>query len=145
MGLAASRHYGMVALRRWQHWAVQVSETIDALMAAATIEGEDERLAKIRGLVASDFIFVNPGYMTEGPEALSAAFGRLMAFLDSAVTVVRTCEVDFHHDHFRYTWARYDDDQIAMEGYDFGWVDDTGRLKRLVVFDHVLPPGLAGA
>ena len=46
MGPAASSHYGMVALRRWQHGAVQVSETIDALMADATIEGEDERLAK---------------------------------------------------------------------------------------------------
>ena len=68
-----------------------------------------------------------------------------MAFLDSAVTVVRTCEVDFHHDHFRYTWARYQDDQIVMERYDFGWADDTGRLKRLVVFDHVLSPRLAGA
>ncbi len=23
-----------------------------------------------------------------------------------------------------------------MEGYDFGWADGTGRLKRIVVFDH---------
>jgi hypothetical protein len=114
-------------------------------MVAATIAGDDERLAKIQSLVASDFIFVNPGFTTEGPEALSAAFGRFMAYLDGAVTVVRTCEVDFHHDHFRYTWARYQGDQIAMEGYDFGWADDTGHLKRLVVFDHVLPPRLAGA
>ena len=114
-------------------------------MAAAAIEDEDERLAKIRPLVAADFIFVNPGFMTEGPEALSAAFGRFMAHLHSAVTVVRTCEVDFHHDHFRYTWARYQGSQIALEGCDFGWADDTGRLKRLVVFDHVLPPRLASA
>ncbi len=108
-------------------------------MVAATIAGDDERLAKIQVLVTSDFIFVNPGFTTEGPEALSAAFGRFMGSLDGAATVVRTCEVDFHHDHFRYTWARYQRDQIAMEGYDFGWADDTGRLKRLVVFDHVLP------
>ena len=115
-------------------------------MAAAIIEEEDERLAKIRSLVTSDFIFVNPGFMTEGPEALSAAFGRFMAHLDSAVTVVRTSEVDFHDDHFRYTWARYQGSQIAMEGCDFGWADDTGRrLKRLVVFDRVLPPRLASA
>ena len=124
---------------------MQVTETIDALMAAAIIEDEGERLAKIRGLVASDFTFVNPGFMTQGPEALSAAFGRFMALLDGAVTVVRTCELDFHHDHFRYTWARYQEDQIAMEGCDFGWADGTGRLKRLVTFDHVLPPHHQGA
>ena len=123
---------------------MSVSETIDALMVAATIAGDDERLAQIEALVASDFIFVNPGFTTEGPEALSAAFGRFMAPLDGDVTVVRTWKVDFHHDHFRYTWARYQGDQIAMEGCDFGWADDTGQLKRLVVFDHVLPP-LAGA
>ena len=43
-----------------------------------------------------------------------------MAYLEGAVTVVRTCELDFHHDHFRYTWARCQGGQIAMEGYDFG-------------------------
>jgi hypothetical protein len=110
-------------------------------MAAATIAGDDERLAKIRTLVTGDFIFVNPGFTAEGPEALSAAFGRFMGFLDSAVAVVRTSEVDFHHDHFRYTWARYQGDQLAMEGCDFGWVDAAGQLKRLAVFDHVSPPG----
>jgi hypothetical protein len=114
---------------------VELSDTIDALMASVNIDEDVERLAEIRSLVAGDFIFVNPGFMAEGPEALSGAFG----LLDSAISVVRTSEVDSHHDHFRYTWARYQGDRVAIEGCDFGRADDTGRLKRLGVFDHVLP------
>lgn len=70
---------------------VEVSDRIDALMEAATIADDGERLAKIRTLVTGDFVFVNPGLTAKGPEALSDAFG----FLDSAVTVVRTSELDY--------------------------------------------------
>jgi hypothetical protein len=122
--------------------AVQVSDTIDALMEAATIPGDDERLARIRQLVTEDFVFVNPGFIAEGPDALARTLGRFMGFLGNAIRVVRTSEVDQHHGHFRYTWARHRGDQIEMEGCDFGWADEAGRLKRLVVFDHILPPEL---
>lgn len=79
------------------------------------------------------------GFVAEGPEELSAAFGEFMAFLDNGVTIARTSEVELHHDYFRYSWARYRGGQIEMEGCDFGWVGDAGQPKRLVVFDHLGP------
>jgi hypothetical protein len=118
---------------------MRVAETIDALMSSFSIASADERLAKIRALVADDFVFVNPGFVTVGPGALSDAFGEFMAFLDNAVTIARTSEVELHHDHFRYSWVRYRGDQIEMEGCDFGWIDNAGELRRLVVFDHLVP------
>ena len=124
---------------------MQIADTIDALMSSFSIARAEERLASIRALVASDFVFVNPGFMAEGPEELSAAFGELMAFLDNGVTLARTSEVELHHDHFRYSWARYRGGQIEMEGCDFGWVGNSGELKRLVVFDHLGPRQLPSA
>ena len=118
---------------------MELGETIDALMSCFTIAGADERLAKIRDLVASDFVFVNPGFVAEGPEELSDAFGRFLAFLEGGVTITRTSEVELHHDHFRYSWARDRRGQVEMEGCDFGWVGDAGELRRLVVFDHPGP------
>jgi hypothetical protein len=118
---------------------MQIAEIIDALMSSFSITRAEERLARIRALVASDFLFVNPGFVAEGPEELSAAVGEFMAFLDKGVTIARTSEVELHHDYFRYSWARYRGGQIEMEGCDFGWIGDAGQLKRLVVFDHLGP------
>ena len=118
---------------------MQIAQTIDALMSTFSITRAEERLASIRSLVASDFVFVNPGFVADGPEELSAAFGEFMAFLDNGVRIARTSEVEIHHDHFRYSWARYRGGVIEMEGCDFGWVGNAGELKRLVVFDHLGP------
>ena len=82
-----------------------MAETIDALMNSFSIPRADERLARIRELVANDFVFVNPGFVTEGPEELSKAFGEFLAFLESGVTIARTSEVGLHHHHFRYWWG----------------------------------------
>ena len=120
-----------------------MAETIDALMNSFSIPRADERLARIRELVANDFVFVNPGFVTEGPEELSKAFGEFLAFLESGVTIARTSEVELHHHHFRYSWARYREGQTEMEGSDFGWLGSAGELKRLVVFDHLGPRRLA--
>jgi hypothetical protein len=124
---------------------MQIAETIDALMSCFSITTEEERLADIRNLVASDFVFVNPGFVAEGPEELSAAFGEFMTFLDHGVTITRTSEVEIHHEHFRYSWARSRGSQVEMEGCDFGWVNNAGELKRLVVFDHLGPRRLPAA
>ena len=39
----------------------QIAETIDALMSSFSITRAEERLARIRALVASDFLFGQPG------------------------------------------------------------------------------------
>jgi hypothetical protein len=116
-----------------------ITETIDALMSCFSIPTAEERLGSIRALVASDFTFVNPGFVAEGPEELSAAFGHFMTFLGKGVTIARTSEVELHHQHFRYSWARSRRDRIEMEGCDFGWVGNAGELRGLVVFDYVTP------
>lgn len=118
---------------------MQIAETIDALMSCFSMTTAEERLASIRALVASDFVFVNPGFVAEGPEELSAAFGEFMTFVENGATIARTSEVELHHEHFRYSWARSRGGQIEMEGCDFGWVGNAGELKRLVVFDHLGP------
>jgi hypothetical protein len=47
--------------------------------------------------------------------------------------------VDVHHAHFRYSWERAEGDEIAMEGWSFGWMDVSGLVSRIVSFDGLVP------
>ena len=57
----------------------------------------------------------------------------------SAPSCRRTSAVDVHHGHFRYSWERKEQGEVAMEGWSFGWLDEDGRIARIVSFDGLVP------
>ncbi len=79
--------------------------------------------------------------MVEGAEGLSEAFSRFRQDEQLPATLRRTSAVDIHHAHFRYSWERAEGDEIAMEGWSFGWMDASGLVSRIVSFDGLVPEG----
>ena len=70
---------------------------------------------------------------------MAAAFDLISSALPADTTIVRTSAVENHHGFFRYSWERRQGTQVAIEGVDFGWTDDSGRIRRIVTFDGRQP------
>lgn len=108
---------------------------IDDLMSLATARDIPDRLAQLRELVTDDVQFINPGVCATGVEQLSEVFDWLSQSLPPGTKIRRTSVVDFHHDHFRYTWQRHRDGGVEAEGVDLGRATGDGRIAKIVTFD----------
>jgi SnoaL-like domain len=126
---------------RHHHSEEPLADRIDDLMTAVFIDGDRERLEKLAEHLAPDFVYISPQTVVEGAEGLSEAFSRFRRDEQLPATLHRTSSVDVHHAHFRYSWARSEGDEIAMEGWSFGWMDASGLVERIVSFDGLVPGG----
>jgi hypothetical protein len=126
---------------RRDHSEDPLADRIDDLMAALFIDNDRERVEKLSEHLAPDFVYISPQTVVEGAEGLSEAFSRFRQDEQLPATLRRTSAVDFHHAHFRYSWDRAEGDEIAMEGWSFGWMDASGLVSRIVSLDGLVPEG----
>jgi hypothetical protein len=116
-----------------------LADRIDDLMVAVFINDDRERLEKVAEHVAPDFVYISPQTVVEGAEGLGEAFSRFRHDTRHPTSLRRTSAVDVHHAHFRYSWERTEGGEVAMGGWSFGWVDESGRVARIVSFDGLIP------
>jgi hypothetical protein len=126
---------------RRDHSEDPLADRIDDLMAAVFIDDDRERVEKLSEHLAPDFVYISPQAVVEGAEGLSEAFSGFRHDEQLPATLRRTSAVDVHHAHFRYSWERAEGDEIAMEGWSFGWMDVSGLVSRIVSFDGLVPEG----
>ncbi len=126
---------------RRHHSEDPLADRIDDLMAAVFIDVDRERLEKLAGHLAPDFVYISPQTVVEDAEGLSEAFSRFRQDEQLPATLHRTSAVDVHDARFRYSWERAEGDEIAMEGWSFGWMDASGLVSRIVSFDGLVPEG----
>jgi hypothetical protein len=126
------------ALFRHHHHPETVAERIDQLMVAVFSRDELTRVAQLAQHLAPDFVYISPGAVVEGAPGLSDAFIRFRHDEWRHPALRRTTEVDVHHAHFRYAWARSEAGHVVMEGWSFGWMNDAGLISQIVSFDGLL-------
>jgi hypothetical protein len=110
-------------------------------MAAVFIDNDRERLDKLAEHLAPDFVSISPQTLVEGAEGLSEAFRRFRQDEQLPAALRGTSVVEVHHAHFRYSWERAEGDEIAIEGWSFGWMDASGLVSRILSFDRLVPEG----
>jgi hypothetical protein len=124
---------------RRHHSEDPLADRIDDLMAAVFIDDDRERLEEWAEHLAPDFVYISPQTVVEGAEGLSEAFSRFRQDEELPADLRRTSGMDVHHAHFRYSWERAEGDEIAVEGWSFGWMDASGLVSRIVSFDGLVP------
>lgn len=115
-----------------------IAAVVDSLMAMATDSDRQSRDQRLVSLLSDDFQLVNPAGVAVGPTGAAAAFDMMSEALPTGTRIVRTSEVESHHGYFRYSWARRRGNDVVIQGVDFGWTDDAGRVQRIVTFDGLL-------
>jgi hypothetical protein len=124
---------------RQDHRAEDVATRIDHLMAAVFVAEDRERRETLGRHVAPDFVYVTPEAVFEGAEGLSEAFAPYRRADWGPTSLRRTCPLELHHGYFRFSWARTERGAVAMEGWAFGVLDDTGAINRIVTFEGLVP------
>jgi hypothetical protein len=123
------------------HRAEDLAVRIDHLMAAVFTPDDRARLDRLAHAVAPDFVYVSPEAVFEGAEGLSDAFAPYRRPSWGPTSLRRTSEVELHHGYFRYTWSRTERGAVAVEGWGFGALDETGAIQRVVTFEGLVPRG----
>jgi hypothetical protein len=123
---------------RHDHQTEDIAERIDHLMAAVFVADDAERRARLAEHVAPDFVYVGPDGVYDGAAGLDEAF---VAYRRAGhvTTLRRTSPVEVHHGWFRLSWQRLEDGIGAMEGWALGSLDDRGAIRRVVVFEGMVP------
>jgi hypothetical protein len=127
---------------RHDHDTEDVTERIDHLMAAVFVADDTARRAQVAEHVAPDFVYVGPDGVYDSAAGLDEAFAAYRR-PGHVTTLRRTSPVEVHHGWFRFTWQRVEDGVRAMEGWAFGALDEHGTIRRVVVFEGLVP-GRAG-
>ncbi len=127
---------------RRDHRTEDVSRRIDHLMAAVLVSDEAERVARLAEHVADDFVYVGPDGVFDGASGLSDAFTPYRRAGGHATALHRTSPVETHHGYFRFSWERVEDGITAMEGWAFGSLNQDGEIRRVVVFEGLVPGGV---
>jgi hypothetical protein len=126
---------------RRDHRTEDVSQRIDHLMAAVFVPDETERVARLAEHLANDFVYVGPDGVFDGASGLSEAFTPYRRAGGRAAALRRTSPVETHHGYFRFSWEQVEDGVTAMEGWAFGSLDQHGEIRRVIVFEGLVPGG----
>ena len=80
--------------------------------------------------------YTDPTARVEGRAQLMAHIGVVLTdFFPPGARIVAVSPVDRHHDVFRFRWqAVQADGAVLLEGLDFGEIDESGRIRRIVGF-----------
>jgi hypothetical protein len=112
---------------------------IDHLMTSVVLPDDETRLAALAAHVAPDIVYVSPAAVFDGPAGLSEAFARLRRADRQPASLRRTSAVDSHHHYFRFSWERVERGAVAMSGWIFGSLDESGAIDRFVAFEGLEP------
>jgi SnoaL-like domain len=115
------------------------TDVVAAYGAAWNEPDEATRRACLERSWAEDGVYCDPTARAEGREALVAHIGRFLAERRGHRIEVAS-GVDAYGSQLRFAWRmRGPDGEVLLEGLDFGELDDSGRLKRIVGFFGPLP------
>ena len=125
--------------------AAPLSQTaLDATVAMYAAAWGDADLASRRRLLervwADKGTYTDPTVQLQGREALVQ---HISTFLDKlpGARIVPTTHVDAHHNGFRFGWRIVSASGTALsEGLDYGELDATGRITRIVGFFGPIEP-----
>lgn len=113
---------------------MDAAETVAKYGAAWSEPDEAGRRRLLEEAWADGGVYRDPSAVAEGREALIAHIGNFRQAM-AGHEIVLTSGVDVHGRHLRFAWKmRGPDGADAMEGVDFGELDDDGRLRSIVGF-----------
>jgi hypothetical protein len=109
------------------------TEIIDHYLAAWNEPDAAIRLEQVEATWVDEGLLVDPLIEAVGPEAIAAAIGGLRDQMPGHA-LVRTTNVDTHHDHARFGWTVIaPDDSVAVAGIDVVTFTD-GRIQTAIGF-----------
>jgi hypothetical protein len=115
------------------------TEIIDTYLAAYNEPDDEPRRELVARAFAEGGALVDPPIDGSGHEGISAMMGAVHQQYPGH-RFRRASAVDEHHGYFRYGWElRSPEDAVVLEGTDVGFVDDAGRLARVIGFFGPLP------
>ena len=117
----------------------RADETVAAYSAAWNEPDEDARRALLERSWTDDGVYCDPTGRAEGRAALVAHIGGFHARMPGS-RIELTSGVDEHDGLLRFTWSMLGPDSVvALDGMDFGELEDDGRLRRIVGFFGPFP------
>jgi hypothetical protein len=116
-------------------------DEVVAAYGAAWLEGdhaERQRLLEIAW--SEDGTYQDPTADISGREALAQHIASFQKRMPGS-SIIITSGVDHHHGKFHFQWKMVGAaGQTTLEGRDFGELDETGRIRRIVGFFGSPPP-----
>jgi len=117
-----------------------LTETIVTYCAAWGESDVSKRTQMLKKTWARQGTYTDPTAQVEGREALIVHIGKFLEQYPGAQIVVSSA-VDAHHERFRFGWKMLAaDGSTALEGMDFGEVDEKGQIRRITGFFGPLGP-----
>jgi SnoaL-like domain len=117
-----------------------LSETIVMYCAAWSESDVPKRTQMLKKTWATQGTYTDPTAQVEGREALIVHIGKFLEQYPGAQIVVSSA-IDAHHERFRFGWKMLAaDGSTALEGMDFGEVDEKGQIRRITGFFGPLGP-----
>lgn len=106
---------------------------INAYLAAWNEPEAPARAVLLEQAWAEDGAYTDPQSDVVGREALSAVIG---GFLSSnpGSRFELDGKIDHHHDHIRFYWTLRLGNGADIRGMDYGRIDDSGQLARIIGF-----------
>jgi hypothetical protein len=115
------------------------TDTIDTYLAAYNEADEGARRELVGRAFADAGALVDPPIDGEGHDGITAMMGAVHQQYPGH-RFRRASAVDEHHGYFRYGWELCGPgDAVVLEGTDVGFVDEAGRLARVIGFFGPLP------
>jgi len=113
-------------------------ELVQKLATAWNTEDPDLRLRLLEETCASDAEFTSPHGVTHG----IAEYARGIAIFRKSFRKARSAHgrPDEHHGFLRFSWTTsWNDGRPPLVGIDFGHLDRSGKIQRLVSFTGPTP------
>lgn len=116
-----------------------VAETVAVYCEAWSEPDFQKRTPMLGRTWAKSGTYTDPTAHVEGRDALNAHIGKFFEQYPGAKIVVSS-GVDMHHARFRFAWKMIAaDGSTALEGMDYGELDDQGRIRKIAGFFGPLP------
>jgi hypothetical protein len=113
---------------------VSYERLIDACCKAWSEEQESPRTAQLEAVLTETARYTDPRAETEGPEALSAHIGKILAARPGS-RVIRTTAVDEHHVFARFGFRVIGADGTGLlHGVDVAEITAEDRIARIIGF-----------
>ncbi len=117
-----------------------ITPTIDRYFAFWTEPDANRRRDMIAETFTENATYTGPLFGGNGREEIAQLATQLSENLGGH-RLVRTSDIDSHHDAVRFTWKIVPPDggDPFAAGLDIGFLDDTGRLKSVTTFIDIFP------
>ena len=117
----------------------RIDETVAAYAAAWSEADVAKRRELLEQAWAADGVYTDPTAHVEGREALVQHISGFLKSLPGH-RIEATSRADVHHNLLRFSWRlTKPDGSVMTEGMDFGTIDASGRLTRIVGFFGPFP------